>query len=227
MNYRIGIDTSSANFIVLVLFCEEKLVSTFSGPCHLESDLIIAIDKLLKTNNLTIEQINMFLLGQGPGSFMSLRIGFSVIRTWAWLFKIPMQCVSSLDLLAQSHPEYTQSVIVPCIDAKMGKVFANIHKNTKKIFPDQDICPKDLVSEICKINGPIIIVGSGATILQILLKSSSRIKYLANYLIAPRGFLHTPIENLTFSEDTIKQCLPNYMRRSHAEIEKDSKAKLT
>lgn len=219
--YQIGIDTSTANFLVLVLLCKKKIISEFSGPCNLESDFIKQIDLLLKKNNLTISQINWFFLGSGPGSFMGLRIGFATVRIWAWLFQIPIHTISSLDLLAQSHPLYAQATFVPCIDAKMGRIFANIQCNGKKNLPDQDIQPKDLVLEIHKIAQPVIILGSGGKILEGFLDQSKNIEYDLEYRISAQGFLHIIQNQTAYTSTPLAECLPSYLRLSHAEIEQE------
>ncbi len=55
---------------------------------------------LLKRNNLKFKDMNLFAVGQGPGSFTGIRVGLNFIKTLAYAFQKPILTASSLDLLA-------------------------------------------------------------------------------------------------------------------------------
>ena len=81
----LGIDTSNAKKMLLAL--KNPTYTDVRGieVQNLETEIIPQVDRLLQENQLSLHDIDAFVLGGGPGSFMGLRIGFSVIRTWAWL----------------------------------------------------------------------------------------------------------------------------------------------
>ncbi|MGL4388908.1 MAG: tRNA (adenosine(37)-N6)-threonylcarbamoyltransferase complex dimerization subunit type 1 TsaB, partial [Brevinema sp.] len=119
----LAIDTSIAKNLVVAFFDGSSTSSIKYEIEDLESDLIPIITQRLSEKTLNVKDIDLFMIGAGPGSFMGLRLGFSVLRTWAWLYKKSIITLSSLDLLISSLNNDTKgSIIIPCIDAKMKRV---------------------------------------------------------------------------------------------------------
>lgn len=52
--------------------------------------LLPLIDKLLKNNNVALQDLSAIRVNPGPGSFTGLRIGLSVANTLGWVFGIPV-----------------------------------------------------------------------------------------------------------------------------------------
>ncbi len=212
----LALDSSNAGHLVLRIITPDNYYDTVQNV-RLESELISCIDDLLKKASLTIQDIDAFILGQGPGSFMGLRLGFTVIRTWAWLYKKPIAMVSSLDLLARSFALENDSydVYVPCIDAKMKKVFANIQQIG---LGDCDITPQELANLLPK-NQKIAIIGSD------ILKEfidENLVDFYPEFKITAECFDR---ENSYCFEYNIQNIVPNYLRLSAAEISLEEKNK--
>ncbi len=74
-------------------------------------DLLQAVDGLV-AEPASIEGI---VVGRGPGSFTSIRIGLAVARTLALALDVPVAGASTLDAYAGA---------VPVLDAKRGEVFS-------------------------------------------------------------------------------------------------------
>jgi tRNA threonylcarbamoyladenosine biosynthesis protein TsaB len=74
-------------------------------------DLLVAVDELVG-EPLEIEGI---VVGQGPGSFTSIRIGLAFARSLALSLNVPVAGASTLDAFAGG---------LPVIDARRGEVFA-------------------------------------------------------------------------------------------------------
>lgn len=239
----LALDSSTAQHMVLRLSTPK---GDFDSPTkieHLESALIPAIDELLQKASYTIKDIDAFVLGAGPGSFMGLRLGFSVFRTWAWVLDKPITTLSSLELLRQSYfsTSQTQDLYVPCIDGKMQRVFAHIYGNNQLLLEDGDFFPKDLAQKILllyklykkKNFNSIIIFGSGAEILKGVLPQVPHIHYY-DYTINHNCFhrnilLSIPQERFSQkSLDYLAPIEPSYLRVSAAEmtlLEKKEKKK--
>jgi len=49
--------------------------------------MLLEIDKLLSRNSFSIEGIDLFSVGLGPGSFTGLRIGLTTMRAMALAIK--------------------------------------------------------------------------------------------------------------------------------------------
>jgi tRNA threonylcarbamoyladenosine biosynthesis protein TsaB len=74
-------------------------------------DVLEAVDELV----VEPAEVEALVVGRGPGSFTSIRIGLSVARTLALALDVPVAGASTLDAYAAG---------TPVIDAKRGEVFA-------------------------------------------------------------------------------------------------------
>ncbi len=205
----LALDTSDAGHLVLRLSTPSDNYDIVSDV-RLESDLISAIDSLLQKSTLSLEDIDKFVLGQGAGSFMGLRLGFAVFRTWVWLYQKPIALVSSLELLARSFDLDDYDICIPCIDAKMKKVFARVDSI------DSDIIPSDLVNKLPS-NQKIAIIGSGADILKEYIEKDQldKIDFYPDFKMTAECFEREFISKLENIE--LPKIVPNYLRLSAAE----------
>jgi tRNA threonylcarbamoyladenosine biosynthesis protein TsaB len=73
-------------------------------------DLLLAIDELIDDPRA----IDGIVVGRGPGSFTSIRIGLAVARSLAFALDLPVAGASTLDALGGG---------TPVLDAKRGEVF--------------------------------------------------------------------------------------------------------
>ena len=80
------------------------------GRAARAGDLLVAVDELGAEPG-AIERI---VVGTGPGSFTSIRIGLAVARTLALALDVPVAGASTLDAYSGGRP---------VIDAKRGEVF--------------------------------------------------------------------------------------------------------
>ena len=239
----LALDTSSANHLILRLITSNQVYDFPPSIEHLESDLIPAIDSLLKQVNLTIQDVDAFIIGKGPGSFMGLRLGFSVFRTWAWIYDKAIITVSSLELLRRSTSAQEQDILyIPCVDSKMKRVFANITSTTAILLEDCDIFPQVLAQHIIDIQTKnnykkIVLIGSGAPLIQEFLQNpivENVLEIRADLVITIQSFDRsyiTLLDKNNFSKestDQLKDIKPNYCRLSAAEmslLEKESQYK--
>ena len=142
------IDTCTSN-VTISIVVENKILYAFNDKiiCDMSSQILPIIDKGLKENNLTINDIEKILVINGPGSFTGIRIGVTIAKIIAWSLNIPVVPISSLEFLATT--ETNKKYIVPMIDARRGNVFAGIYdKNLKCIKNDQLIGLNTLLESI-------------------------------------------------------------------------------
>ncbi len=73
--------------------------SSLRGKSH--SELISPfIDQVLKKSGLKLKDIDVFAVGQGPGSFTGIRVGANAGKTFAFTYDKPLVTIDSLVLLA-------------------------------------------------------------------------------------------------------------------------------
>ena len=63
--------------------------------------LLPAVDFLLKTNHLSIQNMDGFAVSVGPGSFTGIRIGLSTVKSFSYASGKPVAGVSTLKALAE------------------------------------------------------------------------------------------------------------------------------
>ena len=80
--------------------------------------LLEDVDALLRASGTAPSDLAALVVGTGPGSFTSTRIGLAVARGLAFALDVPAAGVSTLDALAASRED-----AFPVIDARRREVF--------------------------------------------------------------------------------------------------------
>jgi tRNA threonylcarbamoyladenosine biosynthesis protein TsaB len=83
-----------------------------------------------------LDQIDVFAVAAGPGSFTGLRVGLTAVKAWAEVHAKPIAAISGLEAIAAeslvgetptaAHPCF----IAPFLDARRGQVFGAIYRRT-------------------------------------------------------------------------------------------------
>lgn len=144
------IDTSTSNITIVlvedsnILFnYKEKILSDMS------SKILPIIDKGLKENNLTLNDIEKIFVVNGPGSFTGIRIGVTIGKIIAYSLNKKIIPISSLELMASTKTN--KKYLIPMIDARRNNVFAGIYDiNLNSIKDDKLINIDDLLKDINK-----------------------------------------------------------------------------
>lgn len=84
--------------------------------------IMVMIEELLSDLELTIHDIDLFAVANGPGSFTGLRIGVAAMKALAHAMNKPIVGVSSLAGMAYNLP-YAEHIIVPVMDARANRVY--------------------------------------------------------------------------------------------------------
>jgi tRNA threonylcarbamoyladenosine biosynthesis protein TsaB len=105
--------------------------------------LLQAVDGLLSDAGAGPSDLGALVVGTGPGSFTSTRIGLAVARGLGLALDVPVAGVSTLDALASARP-----AALPVIDARRQEVF---------VPGPRAVAPDDL-----EVEPGTLCVGSGA-----------------------------------------------------------------
>jgi len=92
----------------------ETLAERSSIPARVLED----VDAVLRQGGAQASSLEALVVGTGPGSFTSLRMGLSAGRALAFALDVPLAGVSTLDALAAGAPG-----ALPVIDARRKEVF--------------------------------------------------------------------------------------------------------
>lgn len=162
---------SSAKAASVALCRDNVLLGQYfqnSGLTHSRTLLPMA-EHLLKNNELSSEEIALFAVAHGPGSFTGVRIGVSAVKGFAWALQKPTRGVSTLAAMAwhgQMAPE--EHVICCAMDARRDQVYYGLFIMQdgipSRLCEDQAQSIADVAKAVKAIGKPCYLVGDGAAI---------------------------------------------------------------
>jgi len=118
----LGIDTSGyANAVGIV--DGSRVLADFNFEARSDSleKIVTNIDFVLKEAGLSLEDVDGFGVGLGPGSWTGIRVGVTVGKILAYSMSRPVAGVPTLEALAY-HARNTSALICPIIYAGAGEV---------------------------------------------------------------------------------------------------------
>ena len=130
----LGIDSSSKSASAAVLdSANGKLLSEINsgGTLSHSENLMPMIDYALKTAGISVNDIDLFAVASGPGSFTGIRIAVATIKGLAFGENSSANCVSVSSLYALAHNfvgfdlgvDLNDALICPVIDARRRQVY--------------------------------------------------------------------------------------------------------
>lgn len=90
LNIILKIDTSSNKEIKVDLEIDRKEFSFKQPVDRKNQEVLPLVEKLLKQQKLTLQDLTKIEVNLGPGSFTGLRVGVSIANTLGYLLKIPI-----------------------------------------------------------------------------------------------------------------------------------------
>ncbi len=146
---------------------------------HVET-LTPALEHLLAQVGLVPADLGVVAVDVGPGLFTGLRVGVAAAKALAQSLGIGVVGSTSLEVLtAGAAGAGHRGLVLPCVDARRGEVFAAVYELgddgavvAEPIAPGL-YAPADLVAALDELGGaPVVAVGDGAlrygTVLQVI-----------------------------------------------------------
>ncbi len=125
---RLAIDTATKYVYLSLIIDDHEVANVYQEGINNHSVTIIPfLVKLLKSQELTLKDINEVIIGIGPGSYTGVRIGVSIAKMIGYLNNIEVKTVSSLALMASSSEA---EVVVSMIDARRSNAFLACFKQS-------------------------------------------------------------------------------------------------
>jgi len=170
----LGIDTATKTAAAAVVNFENgqnKILSEMQscGKISHSENLMPMIDYNLKCAGVSLNDIDLFAVSNGPGSFTGIRIGIATVKGLAFGSDIN-NCAGISSLLALAYNFYGfdgDILILPAIDARRKQVYNAVFNNSdnlKYIKNDRIITVRELEAELNReFSGrKIIFAGDGA-----------------------------------------------------------------
>jgi len=119
----LAVETSTLMGSVAVVESDRILCElTLSVEETHSSQLMPAIDYVLKTARCTPDRLDGLAIALGPGSFTGLRIGMAAVKGLAVAAGKPVAGISTLEAMAWSFP-FCPHLICPMLDARMNEIY--------------------------------------------------------------------------------------------------------
>lgn len=122
------------------------------------------MDEILKDAGVDQKEITAIAAAKGPGSFTGLRIGLATAKTAAYIWKVPLIGVDTLEALVWNLVG-ARAFILPLLDAQRGNVYAAMYGSFDEIWqeaPAEAASIDEVVKAAASHGGPILAVGEGA-----------------------------------------------------------------
>ena len=157
----------SSALVASVALCEdEKVLAEYTlnnGNTHSET-LLPMIENVLSAVSLTVADIDIFAVSEGPGSFTGVRIGVATVKGLAFSSCKPCIGVSTLEALAYNLSMH-KGIIVPVMNARRSQVYTAVFESDgnklKRLLPDSAMAISELDGLLCKYDSDICLCGDG------------------------------------------------------------------
>jgi len=166
----LAVDTSTRTGSAAILRDSEVLaeVSGYEETPY-SSRLFRDIALLQDRANFRLDQVDVFAVAAGPGSFTGLRVGLTAVKAWAEVHGKPIAAVSGLEAIAAEYlvgetPSAPAAhFIAPFLDARRGQIFGAIYRRNPGdatgllLASDESILSVDEFLELVKRKSPQLV----------------------------------------------------------------------
>lgn len=228
----LAIDSSAGAGSVAIMEDKTLRGETFVnvGLTHSQTLMPMLAD-LLKNTNILLENIDVFAVSVGPGSFTGLRIGLASVKGLAFANETP--CIAVSTLLSMAYNFFFEDVTVCAVmDAHCNQFYSAIFdvcaEKITRLTPDKVLSFEKLCAEISNLEKKVVFVGDGAFLCYNKIVSDSTFKDKEIFL-APKGKRFQKASSVAFAayDDYLKNgskalirakdLVPKYLKLSQAE----------
>ena len=168
----LGIDTAAAPCCAAVYDTDkQQTLGSFviNNKLTHSVTLMPVVSDLLRNSGITTEDIDLFAVANGPGSFTGLRIGISAVKGMAFAASKPCAAVSTLEAMAY-NVAICDGVVCASIDARCNQVytatFLNDNGTVTRLTDEECLKADELAARLSEYDGDIILVGDGAQLVK-------------------------------------------------------------
>ena len=219
---------STAQTGAVALCRDEKLVASFTlntGNTHSET-LLPSVEAVLKLGDVSVDDVDLFAISKGPGSFTGVRIGAATVKGMAFGKDKPCIGVSTLEALAYNLRGFS-GIACPVMNARRSQVYNALFRvengKIERLCPDRAIALADLAEELAAYGDtPVYLSGDGYEMTREALTNCNlgvtpeELIYQSGYSVAMCGLAAYEAGERT----TDAELVPTYLRLPQAERER-------
>jgi tRNA threonylcarbamoyladenosine biosynthesis protein TsaB len=220
---------SSAKAASVALTRENHLLAQYfqdSGLTHSRT-LLQMVEDVLKNNGLAVRDLARIAVARGPGSFTGIRIGVAAAKGLAWGAQLPVRAVSTLRAAVSVFGD-EGVVLCPVMDARRGETYNALFERRggalTRLCPDRAIPAEALAGEAKKSVRPYLLTGDGAELVREVFKKSGAPFLFAPDLLRLQCAYGVALAAQGEPDADAGSVVPNYLRVSQAEREKNEKS---
>lgn len=220
----LAVDTATTSCSVAVADDEDLLAEmTIDNDQTHSKHLTDLIRQVIGLAGISLSEIDGFAVTKGPGSFTGLRIGMSTVKGLAVASGRPVVGVPTLESLAMQSGIFNL-LVCPMIDARRGEVyFASYRFGLHRLYAqhkEQVVLPQNILSELQE---PCVFIGNGAIVYRhnIIDKLGDQAYFASSgqHIIRGATVAMLGLSRIATGEiDEIESLVPNYLRKSDAEL---------
>ncbi len=226
----LAVDTT-ATPVSCAIMQDERLCALYyahTKSTHSQT-LMPMIEHTLHVNGLTVKDVDVLAVNNGPGSFTGVRIGVSAVKGLAFADKKTCFEVSTLESIAEGFRGLPlNAVICAAMDARCRQVYCALFSVDEqgvvtRLSADEALALDDLKTRLTTVKETIVFAGDGAQIAYEALSAE-----LPTACLAPLTLRYQSAANVAAvamrkwqSNATVSDCelLPTYLRLPQAERE--------
>ena len=219
-----ALDSTAITASACIAEIEEGRVKTFSlftvknKLTHSEI-LLPLLENACKQYGADIDDIELFAVSAGPGSFTGVRIGASTVKGLAFAKNTPCVAVSALEAMAKN---VTRGVVCPVMDARRDQFYTAIFENGVRLLDDCALSFGE-IREKLSCYGEVTVCGDGMEKFRSLCENDKNL-FPASYACADQNALSVALcgyEKFMRGEAvSAKELQPIYLRLPQAERER-------
>ena len=120
----------------------EKILGVSFNPSGKDSAswLHVAIEQLLRRQDVSLKQVQGIAISAGPGSYTGLRVGMAAAKGLCYALNIPLITINTLQLIAASAGAVSTDLLCPMIDARRMEVFTALYdRSLQEVSPSTNL----------------------------------------------------------------------------------------
>jgi len=157
----LAIDTSTPRSAVALLQDDKPLAEATFDRSQPGQNLFDTTGRLLAGNQLNVDDIGLFAVGLGPGSFTGIRVGIAAAKGLALPRKVPIKGASTFDAVALTAlPQMPRDCPQLCVlgDARRDEIYFALYDQQGRCVKKCQIATLEAVAD--EIHHPIWFVSS-------------------------------------------------------------------
>lgn len=222
--------TAQTGSVAIVENGKISALYTLEAQTH-STTLLPMIESVMNSLGLSVTDMDLFAVSNGPGSFTGIRIGVAAVKGLAFRDNIPCVSVSSLEAMAY-HFVGLNGIVCPVINARRSQVYTALFRVSdgivSRLTEDDIVLIPEMDAMLADFDCPIYFTGDAAE--NVYQAVTHRNKQLAPTLLSrPTAYGTAAAAEKIFTESADKFIFteaalsPSYLRKTQAEREREER----